>query len=260
MNKVCKDVAGLSVSGNKVPMHWFKSMTYKTNKGTEKAHILAILILADIIYWYTPTKVDSKQKFRADKLQKSYREYAEIFGSTRISIKRAIDYLVHYPLISREFRDIKVTNKRLSNVMYLEPIVNEIKKINSKHVIKSNDTLHKKIKTYTETTHSEITHELKKRKRKKSSQPPRSYIQKPYYQYVNNLRRYADKYKKMEKPFILKFEEKLYDFEFKDDGNHFLRNHQTKKILTITEAEYIYKILNHRGEIPIHRPIQVEEV
>lgn len=270
MNEKCKEIAELNISGNIIPILWFEKMKYKTEKGTEKANILAILILSDIVYWYRPYEirdeqtgalVDLKQKFKADKLQKSYLQYANLFGSTKRSVKSAIDFLVQYPLINREFRDINVNNKRLTNVMYLEPIPNQIKEICTSYkkmeeVKKKEHSPTKKCNTYTKTTHSEITPELKELKiRKEQKQKTRA-----FFMYVNKIRKWADKHRKMNKPFVLKFENKLYDFEFKEDGNHYLRNFETKKILTKEDAEYIYKILNHRQEIPIYENINIKKI
>lgn len=270
MNSKCNEIAELNISGNIIPILWFENIRYKTEKGTEKANTLAILILSDIVYWYRPYEirdeqtgslVELKQKFKADKLQKSYSQYANIFGSTKNSIKSAIDFLVDFSLINREFRDINIKGKRLTNVMFLEPIPGKIKQISTS--LKKNGEVKKieyppskKSDTYTKTTHSEITPELKELKiRKEQKQKTR-----PFFMYVNKIRKWADKYRKMNKPFVLKFENKLYDFEFKEDGNHYLRNFETKKILTQEDAEYVYKILNHRQEIPIYENINIKNI
>lgn len=270
MNNKCNEIAELNISGNIIPILWFENMRYTTEKGTEKANILAILILSDIVYWYRPYEirdeqtgslVELKQKFKADKLQKSYNQYSNLFGSTKISVKSAINFLIDFNLISREFRDITINNKRLTNVMYLEPIPNQINQISTsleknRDIEKKVTPPYKKLNTYTKTTHSEITSELKELKiRKEQKQKTR-----PFFMYVNKIRKWADKHRKMDKPFVLKFENKLYDFEFKEDGNHYLRNFETKKILTKEDAEYIYKILNHRQEVPIYENINIKNV
>lgn len=260
MNEICKEIAEIEVSGNIIPLTWLENIRYTTEKGTNKSYTLAILILSDIMYWYKPYEirdeqsglvVDLKQKFSSDKLQKSYQQYAELFGSTKRAVKKAIDFLENNSYISREFRNINVKNKSLNNVMYIEPNPDKIKEITSyKKVGGYKKVQHpptKKCNTYTETTHSEITHEIKKLKIKKK--------QMPYYSFVNKIRKWADKYKDFDKPFVLKFNNKLYDFEYRQDGNHYLRNFKTKKILSKSDAEYIYKILNHRQEIPIYKNI-----
>lgn len=265
MNEVCKEIAELPMNGNIVPITWFENLQYETEKGTKKAHILAILILSDIVYWYRPFEVrdeqtgkliEYKQKFQSDKLQKSYNHYAELFGSTRMAVKRAFDFLVDNGLIIREFRDIVVSKNRLTNVMYIEPISIQIKALTtslqkSKEVKKSKHPPYKKVNTYTETTHSEITHEFKEIKNKERGR------QKNYYQYVNKLRKLADRFRKVDKPFLLLFQEQSYDFEFREDGNHLLRNAKTKKVLSKQDAEYIYKILNHKQIIPIYETLDL---
>ncbi|MGB7402384.1 MAG: hypothetical protein WA916_07375 [Arcobacter sp.] len=266
MNEVCKEIAELNMSGNIIPIVWFDNIRYETEQRKNKAYLLAILILSDIVYWYKPYEIrdeqtnkiiEYKQKFSADKLQKSYSQYADFFGSTKIAVKRAFDFLAEFPLIIREFRDITVNHKRLTNVMYIEPIPRNIKLITtslqkSKEVKKSKHPPYKKVDTYTEITHSENSHEFKKLKIKKGEQ-------KGYFQYVNKLRKLADRFRNFNKPLVLKFENKLYDFEYQEDGNHLLRNANSKKVLSKSDAETIYKILNHRQIIPIQENINIGE-
>ena len=268
MNEVCKEIAELPMNGNIVPITWFENLQYETEKGTKKAHILAILILSDIVYWYRPFEVrdeqtgkliEYKQKFQSDKLQKSYKHYADLFGSTKIAVKNAIDFLVDNQLITREFRDIFVHNKRHNNVMYLEPIYTKVKEL-TLSLEKNGDGKkmstppHKKMGTNTQTTHSEITHEFKEIKNKEKGR------QKNYYQYVNKLRKLADRFRKVDKPFLLLFQEQSYDFEFREDGNHLLRNAKTQKVLSKLDAEYIYKILNHKQIIPIYETLDLSNI
>ncbi|KIV61602.1 prophage LambdaBa02, DNA replication protein [Bacillus mycoides] len=104
-----------------------------------KPHIVAIMILSEIVYWYRPTvirdeesgKVTYKKKFKSDKLQKSYQQLAETFGFSKLQVKRACDLLTEMTLIKVEFRTIHVEGKVLNNVMFVEPVANEIKLISS---------------------------------------------------------------------------------------------------------------------------------
>jgi hypothetical protein len=138
INPVCQNMVNLRLAGNVTPITWFKSIL--TNSG--KPDIIAIMILSDIMYWYTPTitrdeitgeVVCLQQKFKADKLQKTYQEYADIFGFSKNQVKAAVDNLCGRKLITREFRNIKSkTGLPINNVMYLEPILENVTEISNK--------------------------------------------------------------------------------------------------------------------------------
>ncbi|MFH0728627.1 MAG: hypothetical protein V2B19_20115 [Pseudomonadota bacterium] len=138
INPVCQNMVNLRLAGNVTPITWFKSIL--TNSG--KPDIVAIMILSDIMYWYTPTitrdeitgeVVCLQQKFKADKLQKTYQEYADIFGFSKNQVKAAVDNLCGRKLITREFRNIKSkTGLPINNVMYLEPILENVTEISNK--------------------------------------------------------------------------------------------------------------------------------
>lgn len=104
------------------------------------ADMVAINILADIAYWHKPTMVRDestwlvlwyKNKFKADKLQKSYWEYAKLFWVSKDSITRSFDKLEKMWLVFREFRNISVNGRLINNVMFLsidEEAINMISK------------------------------------------------------------------------------------------------------------------------------------
>ncbi|MFH7833921.1 DnaD domain-containing protein [Bacillus luti] len=135
MANVVTEIGGLNFKGNVVDHEWFNYITFSNGK----PHIVAIMVLSEIVYWYRPTvirdeytgKVTYKKKFKSDKLQKSYQQLAETFGFSKIQVKRACDLLVDMNLIVIEFRTIIVNEITLSNVMFVEPKVNEIKSISS---------------------------------------------------------------------------------------------------------------------------------
>lgn len=133
-NKTVKKMQEFNLTGNVVPISWFHFIKYDNGKPRSKA----IMILADILYWYRPTNVRDEhtgqflrveQKFKADMLQKQYAQYAELFGYSKNQVKSAIDYLVEEGYLHREFRNIKVMGRSVNNVMYLEPKVDKIKEI-----------------------------------------------------------------------------------------------------------------------------------
>jgi hypothetical protein len=135
---VLKDISEINFSGNIIPHNWYKHVTYSTAGGKTKADLLAINILADVVYWHRLTEIRDEatgkiikydKKFHGDKLQKSYDSYADQFGSTKRAVKDSVDLLVNLKLIQRDFEDIKVRGLCLNNVMFLTPIPENIKVI-----------------------------------------------------------------------------------------------------------------------------------
>ncbi|PES17839.1 DNA replication protein DnaD [Bacillus anthracis] len=135
MSNIVTEIGGLNFKGNVVDHQWFNYITFSNGK----PHIVAIMVLSEIVYWYRPTvirdeidgKVTYKKKFKADKLQKNYQQLADTFGFTKLQVKRACDLLTDMLLIKIEFRTINADGKILNNVMFVEPVPREIKKISS---------------------------------------------------------------------------------------------------------------------------------
>ena len=135
LNEQCKKLIGIEFPGNTVPLSWYKYI--KTQNGT--VNHVAITLLADIVFWYRPVEernpetgeaIGYRQKFKADRLQKNYQSYVDLFGFTKIQVKRAFDDLIRLKLVKREFKTIE-TNEglKLSNVMFIEPIIDNVLKI-----------------------------------------------------------------------------------------------------------------------------------
>ncbi|KAB7635258.1 DnaD domain-containing protein [Bacillus sp. B3-WWTP-C-10-D-3] len=135
MSKAVSEIGELNLKGNVVDHEWFNRITFSNGK----PHIVAIMVLSEIVYWYRPTvirdeinsKITYKKKFKSDKLQKNYQQLADTFGFTKLQVKRACDLLTDMILINIEFRTIHVDGKVLNNVMFVEPIASEIKRISS---------------------------------------------------------------------------------------------------------------------------------
>lgn len=110
------------IRGDVIPPSWY--MHIKTEKGS--TNFVAVVILANILYWYRG------HKFKADMLQKSYKEYEEQYGFTKKQVKKAFDDLERLGLIHREWRTVRLQDGRvLNNVMYIEPIMSAIIEISS---------------------------------------------------------------------------------------------------------------------------------
>ncbi|WP_144616251.1 DNA replication protein DnaD [Bacillus cereus] len=133
MNNNVMKIARINLRGNTMDQGWFKHLTLDNGK----PYMVAITVLSEIFYWYKPTEIRDektneiryKQKFKADKLQKSYQQLADSFGFTKRQVLEACKYLLKRKLILIEFRTIIVNGTRHNNVMYVEPIVENIEKI-----------------------------------------------------------------------------------------------------------------------------------
>lgn len=131
--KVADQIGELEIVGNIIPHLWYKNITFTNGK----PHFVAITILADIVYWYRPTMirdesgmiVGARTKFKGDMLQKSYQAFADTYGFTKRQVKDAIDFLVDHHLLVREFRTISTSSIILSNVMYVQPVAESVKRV-----------------------------------------------------------------------------------------------------------------------------------
>jgi hypothetical protein len=125
-NPIVDAVGKISISGNVIPQNWFKTIT---KEGTDKPYLLAMMILADIVYWYRPVEMRDeasgqiigwKKKFKSDLYQRSYSSFKEQFGEEVKTIQRAINRLEDLGVIQRVFRTIELNNVKFNNVMFLE--------------------------------------------------------------------------------------------------------------------------------------------
>ena len=95
-NNTVDAMGQFAMSGNITPMEWYKTIVRENGK----PYLLAITILSDIVYWFRPTEVRDertgqvigwRKKFSGDLLQKSYKQYENLFGESKRSIKAAFD-------------------------------------------------------------------------------------------------------------------------------------------------------------------------
>jgi hypothetical protein len=130
---VVDQVGEMKIEGNLVPHLWYKNITFASGK----AHFVAITLLADILYWYRPTLVrdesgdviGTRAKFKGDMLQKSYQAFSDTYGFTKRQVKEAIDFLMAHHLLVREFRTISTSGMMLNNVMYVQPVAVNIRRV-----------------------------------------------------------------------------------------------------------------------------------
>ena len=74
-NEIVDENAKLNISGNIIPQVWYRTIIRESGK----PNLTAIIILADIVYWYKPTEIRDegtgqvigvRKKFKSDLLQR----------------------------------------------------------------------------------------------------------------------------------------------------------------------------------------------
>lgn len=125
-NVIVDAMGSINITGNIIPAVWYRTIT----KENGKPYLLAIVILADIVYWYRPSEVRDqgtghilgwKKKFSEDILRQSYQYYADLFGESKKTVKTAMDRLEKLQVIKREFRTVSYGEGLVcNNVMYVE--------------------------------------------------------------------------------------------------------------------------------------------
>lgn len=60
-------MGSIAISGNVIPEEWYKHILKPT---TGKPYLLAITILADLVYWHRPTEVRDERDRRSNWMEK----------------------------------------------------------------------------------------------------------------------------------------------------------------------------------------------
>lgn len=124
-NDTVDRMTNFGITGNVIPHAWYKTIV----KDNGRPHLLAIELLADIVYWYRPQEIRDEhtghllryqKKFSGDMLQKSYDLYASFFGEKKRIIKEAMDVLVKLGVVKRQLRTIETDSMKLPNIMFLD--------------------------------------------------------------------------------------------------------------------------------------------
>ena len=134
MNKIVEQFKLLQFTGNVTPHSWFRSPLLQMENG--KPNLVAIILLADIVYWYRPVEIRDetsgqllgyRQKFSSDKLQKSYAAWGESFGLTKRQVGDAMSFLKKSGVITVELRDISKEGRMFFNCAFIEPVISVLK-------------------------------------------------------------------------------------------------------------------------------------
>ena len=130
-NTIVDENAKLNITGNVIPQMWYRTIV----RDSGKPNLTAIIILADIVYWYKPTEIRDestgqviavKKKFKADLLQRSYQQISEQFGISKKEATNAIIFLEKLGVVKRVFRTVNMNGLVVNNVLFLELVVNRL--------------------------------------------------------------------------------------------------------------------------------------
>lgn len=142
-----KQIGEINFSGHIIPHSWYYYLRRESEKTSEdgethtitgKPHLPAITILSDIVYWYRPRIVRDEttneivrieKRFAADKLQRSYAQFAEIFGLGKEQARKAVKFLAKKGLITLEFRTLYIRGRPMHNVLFIEIVPEKVKQI-----------------------------------------------------------------------------------------------------------------------------------
>lgn len=133
-NDVVDQMARFNPTGVIIPHTWFMTI-----QKSGKPYMPAIVVLAEIVYWYRPSEIKEehtgrligyKKRFKADKLQKSANGLAETFGFTKKQVLDALTYLKKSGYIQIELRNITTGDgMKLSNVRFVDINVEAIENL-----------------------------------------------------------------------------------------------------------------------------------
>ena len=158
-NRIVDQIGEMNLTGNVIPEAWYKTITNQAGKPCP----LAILLLADIVYWYRPTEkrdettqnVRYEKKFYDDDyLQRSYEQITNKFGISRKQARDALIVLEELGVVKRHFRSVTLkSGMKLSNVMYLELNPETLKRL----TFPKDDHVYKNVNTSSQKNNDPVT-------------------------------------------------------------------------------------------------------
>lgn len=116
---------------NPLWIRWIKEHNPDEKAESKSMACTAALVLSDILYWYrasvirdetTGAILEIKKRFKADKLQRSYDAIADQWGISKRQAQRAVYLLRDVGLITVETRTITSQGIRIPNVVFMEPV------------------------------------------------------------------------------------------------------------------------------------------
>ena len=124
-NEIVDEMATMQFTGNVIPQIWYR----KILKETGKPDLLAITLLSDIVYWYRPVEerdeatgqiIGYRKRITGDLFQRSYDQFALMYGENKRTVRDAIARLEKLGIIRRVFRTVEFNGTKYNNVLYIE--------------------------------------------------------------------------------------------------------------------------------------------
>ena len=133
-NAVVNAVGKMAITGNVIPESWYKTVVSPNGR----VNLLAVNLLADIVYWYRPMEIRDemtgdvtwKKKFADDDyLQRNYSKICEKYNVSTKQAREALIVLETLGVVKRHFRTIETEMGKCPNVMYIELIPDALYKL-----------------------------------------------------------------------------------------------------------------------------------
>lgn len=134
-NDIVDQISKINITGNVTPIIWYQTVC----NGNGKPNWVAVNVLSDIVYWYRPTEVRDemtgqligfRKKFKAEYLQRSYRQLGKNINISKRQAMAAVDCLVELGVIRKHIRnETTKSGQQLYNVMYLELVADKLNEL-----------------------------------------------------------------------------------------------------------------------------------
>ena len=133
-NAIVNAVGEMAITGNVIPESWYKTVVSPNGR----VNLLAVNLLADIVYWYRPMEIRDemtgdvtwKKKFADDDyLQRNYAKVCEKYNVSTKQAREALIALETLGVVKRHFRTIETEMGKCPNVMYIELIPDALYKL-----------------------------------------------------------------------------------------------------------------------------------
>lgn len=134
---IVDEIYQINFEGNITPHSWYQHSLLRTEGG--KPNLVAITLLADLVYWYRPVIIKDeatnriialRRKFRYHRVFKDYQQWGNYFGFTKRQVQDAVAFLKRRGLIIVEIRPFTFdTGVTVGTVVFLEPILNALKAV-----------------------------------------------------------------------------------------------------------------------------------
>ncbi|MEI2774323.1 MAG: hypothetical protein V9G98_27725 [Candidatus Competibacter sp.] len=119
------EIGKIHFEGNIIPHLWYQHITLESGK----PDLPAIIILAEIVYWYRPYQTLTKggkpilrKHFDGDRFQCTAAYFVGKFGFTKDQTRKALKRLEDAGYIHREYRDIVQQGILRNCITFVEPV------------------------------------------------------------------------------------------------------------------------------------------